>query len=169
MKLENNEFTPFFLPYLNRLSGFGSIPMELERQKNQILNFFRNIPSEKHEFKYQEGKWTIKDILLHLIDTERIFAYRALRISRKDSTPMPGFNENDYVEFAKANLRDFNSLLEEYELVRNNSIGLFKNFNEEQMLYLGTASNSSISVRAIGYIILGHELHHVSVINERYL
>ena len=123
----------------------------------------------KHEFRYAEGKWTIKDIILHLIDAERIFAYRALRIARNDKTALPGFEENDYVVAANANNRGYESLLAEYETVRNVSISLFETFTSEELLRLGTASNNSVSVRAIGYIMLGHELHHKNVILERYL
>ena len=123
----------------------------------------------KHEFRYAEGKWTIKDIILHLIDAERIFAYRALRIARNDKTALPGFEENDYVVTANANNREYESLFTEYETVRNATISLFKTFTSEDFLRLGTASNNSISVRAIGYITLGHELHHKNVILERYL
>ena len=123
----------------------------------------------KHEFRYAEGKWTIKDIILHLIDAERIFAYRALRIARNDNTALPGFEENDYVVAANANNREYESLLAEYETVRNATISLFETFSSEDLLRLGTASNNSVSVRAIGYIMLGHELHHKNVILERYL
>ena len=123
----------------------------------------------KHEFRYAEGKWTIKDIILHLIDAERIFAYRALRIARNDKTALPGFEENDYVISANANEREFESLLKEYIIVREATISLFENLSETDLLKPGTASNASVSVRGIGYCILGHELHHKNIIIERYL
>lgn len=127
------------------------------------------MPIEKQNYRYAEGKWTPKDILLHLVDAERIFAYRALRIARNDKTALPGFEENDYVIEAKAEERSMSSLLEEYSEVRKATISLFLNFGEEVLKRLGEASNCSVSVRAIGYIILGHEKHHVDVIFERYL
>ena len=116
-----------------------------------------------------EGKWTIKDILLHLIVAERIFAYRALRIGRGDTTPLASFEENDYVPNANANLQSLENLLEEFQLVRKSTLLLFKKFSEEQLTYLGTSSDHSISVRAIGFLISGHQNHHLKIIQERYL
>ena len=135
----------------------------------QLINFVKEIPSEKLEYRYAEGKWTIKDIILHMMDTERIFAYRALRISRGDKTPLPGFEENNYVPFAFANSRSIDSLLMEYQNVRKATISFFESLNQEQLLFLGIASNTDISVRAIGFIITGHQNHHLNVITERYL
>ena len=135
----------------------------------QLVDFVKKIPAEKLEYRYAEGKWTIKDIILHMTDTERIFVYRALRISRGDKTPLPGFEENDYVPFAFANNRSIESLLSEYENVRKATISFFESLNEEQLTFLGTASNTAISVRAIGFIITGHQNHHLKVISERYL
>lgn len=117
----------------------------------------------------QKGNGRLKILYCNLIDAERIFAYRALRIARNDKTALPGFEENDYVISANANNREYESLLAEYETVRNASISLFETFTSEDLLRLGTASNNSVSVRAIGYILLGHELHHKNVILERYL
>jgi uncharacterized damage-inducible protein DinB len=134
-----------------------------------MVSFISNIPIEKLEYRYAEGKWTIKDLLLHLIDAERIFAYRALRIGRGDKTPLAGFEENGYVINANANSRSEESLLKEFELVRKSTLELFKNFTDEQLAYLGTSSDSIISVRAIGFIISGHQNHHIKIIQERYL
>lgn len=101
----------------------------------QLVDFVKKIPAEKLEYRYAEGKWTIKDIILHMTDTERIFAYRALRISRGDKTPLPGFEENDYVPFAFANNRSIESLLSEYENVRKATISFFESLNEEQHFF----------------------------------
>ena len=166
--LEINEFSPYYENYIKLVPG-NNINKELIRQKEELLHFYKLIPVFKQEYKYAEGKWTIKDIILHLIDAERIFAYRALRISRSDTTPLPGFDENDYVGMANANDREFESLLSEFETVREATISLFASFTDLDLLRLGTASNASVSVRAIGYIILGHELHHKNIILERYL
>jgi len=164
-----DEFAPFYANYIARSLFHLDIVDGLRKQKEEIVSFFKTIPLQKQEFQYEIGKWTPKDILLHLIDAERIFAYRALRISRKDVTALHGFEENDYVPNAGANSRNMDSLVEEYESVRNATISLFSNFTEEQLVCVGTASGSTVSVRAIGCIILGHELHHVAVIKERYL
>ncbi|WP_130733731.1 DinB family protein [Flavobacterium sp. J27] len=164
-----NEFAPFYANYITKSLLHTDVLEGLKKQKEDIPSFFKSIPVEKLEYRYEEGKWTPKDILLHIIDTERIFSYRALRISRNDMTPLSGFDENEYVPFANASTRTLQSLLEEYESVRNATLSLFVNLSEEQMLRVGHASNSTVSVRAIGSIIIGHELHHVSVIQERYL
>ena len=166
--LQSNEFALYYENYI-KLVQEEDIVKGLLRQKDEMLHFFKSVPVFKHEFQYAEGKWTIKDIILHLIDTERIFAYRALRIARNDQTALPGFEENDYVITANANNREFESLLAEYETVRNASVILFETFTTDDLFRLGIASNNSVSVRAIGYIILGHELHHKNSILEKYI
>ncbi len=166
--LQSNEFAPYYENYI-KLVPEQDIVKGLLKQKEEMLHFFKTIPVFKHEFQYALEKWTIKDIILHLIDAERIFTYRALRIARNDKTELPGFEENDYVVTANANNREYESLLAEYETVRNASISLFETFTTDDLLRLGMASNNSVSVRAIGYIMLGHELHHKNVILERYL
>ena len=164
-----NEFAPFYANYIAKSLQHTNVVAGLKKLRNENITFFKAIAADKLEYQYEVGKWTPKDILLHLIDAERIFSYRALRISRNDSTPLSGFEENEFVTFANANHRTIESLLEEYEAVRNATITLFDNLTEEQMLRVGIASNSTVSVRAIGSIIIGHELHHKSIIQERYL
>jgi hypothetical protein len=166
--LQSTEYAIFYKPYIEAL-GEGVLMNELEQSLSFFINFLKTIPSEKYEFRYAEGKWTIKDIVQHLIDAERIFAYRALRIARKDKTPLPGFEENEYVETALANKRVMNDLMDEFTTVRKATITLFKTFTEEQLLQMGTASEKPVSVRAIGFITLGHQKHHEKVIKERYL
>lgn len=164
-----NEFAPFYANYITKALLHTDIVVGLKTQQETIATFFKSIPENKQEFQYAIGKWTPKDILLHIIDAERIFSYRALRISRNDQTPLPGFEENDYVPYAGANDRSMESLVSEFETVRKATLSLFSNLSEEQLLRVGIASGSTISVRAIGSIILGHELHHVEIIKERYL
>lgn len=166
--LQLNEYVSYQMNYI-KLVEEENIVKGLINQKEEMILFFNSIPEYKHTFCYEKDKWTIKDILLHLSDAERIFAYRALRIVRNDSTALTGFDENEYVITANANERDFDSLLNEYVAVRNATISLFDNFSASDLLKIGTASNASISVRGIGYCILGHELHHRNIILERYL
>lgn len=167
-QLQNNEFSSFYSSYIDEVNDENLIDA-LENGLSQLESFFSNIPFEKLEYRYLENKWTIKDILLHLIDAERIFSYRALRIGRGDVTPLPGFEENDYVPNAMANTRSLENLITEFKAVRNSTLLLFKNFTKEQLLNIGTASNNLISVRAIGFIISGHQNHHLKIIEERYL
>jgi hypothetical protein len=166
--LQANEYVPYQMNYIKLVSE-QNIVKGLKDQKEEMIHFFSSIPVFKQEFRYDEGKWTIKDLLLHLIDAERIFAYRALRIARNDATALPGFDENEFVLASQANEREFVSLLDEYANVRDATISLFSSFSESDVLKLGTASNASVSVRGIGYCVLGHELHHKQIIIERYL
>lgn len=167
-ELSTQEYSAFNATYINALENVSLIE-GLEKGLDQMISFVSAIPAEKWEYRYAENKWTIKDILLHLIDAERIFAYRALRIGRGDKTPLAGFEENNYVPNAGANSRTSESLLEEYQFVRKATLFLFKNLSDEQLEYLGIASNHTISVRAIGFVISGHQNHHLRIIQERYL
>lgn len=166
--LQSNEYAIYYKPYIEALGDIVLLD-ELELSFNHFIDFLNSVPTEKHEFSYAEGKWTIKDIVQHLNDAERIFVYRALRIARKDQTSLPGFEENEYVKAAFANHRTMDDLIEEFVTVRKATSSLFKTFTEEQLIQMGTASEKPVSVRAIGFIILGHQKHHVRIIKERYL
>ncbi|WP_367753175.1 DinB family protein [Flavobacterium sp. WC2430] len=167
-QLPVNEYSEFNATYIKAAGNVDMIE-ELEICLHDFIRFVQNIPMDKFDYRYAEGKWTIKDIIQHIIDTERIFAYRALRISRNDKTPLPGFEENHYVDNTNANERNLQGLLTEMAVVRQATLSLFKSFSEEQLLSTGTASNTSISVRAIAFIIIGHQKHHQKVYQERYL
>lgn len=163
------EFAPYYSTYVDLAKMNDSIIEGLQLSGNDFMSFINSIPENKLEYRYEVNKWTIKDVVLHLIDAERIFAYRALRIARNDLTELPGFEENDYVNEANANLRSISNLIEEYDAVRKSTIILFSNFSNAQLHKIGKASNCSVSVRAIGVIIQGHEKHHAKIIKERYL
>lgn len=167
-QLPVNEYSNFNATYIKAAANVELIE-ELEICLHEFIRFVQNIPMDKFDYRYAEGKWIIKDIIQHVIDTERIFAYRALRISRNDTTPLPGFEENDYVENTKANERGIQDLLAEFSAVRYATLFLFKSFSEEQLKRMGTASGTAISVRAIGFIIIGHQKHHQNIFQERYL
>ncbi|MFV5696395.1 DinB family protein [Flavobacterium sp. LB3P122] len=167
-QLPVNEYSEFNATYI-KAAGYADMIDELEICLHDFIRFVQNIPMDKFDYRYAEGKWTIKDIIQHIIDTERIFGYRALRISRNDKTALPGFEENDYVDNTNANGRNIQDLLAELSAVRHSNLFLFKSFSEEQLKRIGTASNNEISVRAIGFIIIGHQKHHQKVFQERYL
>jgi hypothetical protein len=168
MLLNPKEYDPYYEAYIQLVKKEDCVKYLSENLKT-VVEFYARIPDKKLNFAYAEGKWTVKDILLHLIDTERIFAYRALRIARNDKTAMEGFNHNDFAISAQAKMRNRAGLISEYISVRTATISLFESFTKEQMKLIGIASNSSISVRAIGFIITGHENHHNTIIKERYL
>jgi uncharacterized damage-inducible protein DinB len=168
-QVQPNEYASFYANYINAVSDEYSLVEELEISVHRLIKFVQNIPMDKFDYRYAEGKWTIKDIILHLIDAERIFAYRALRFARKDATPLASFDENIYVDVAHANQRTIQDLLTELAVVRQSTLSLFKSFSEEDLMQIGTASNNPMSVRALGFVIIGHQNHHQRVFLERYL
>ncbi|RXG23482.1 DinB family protein [Leeuwenhoekiella aequorea] len=167
--LNHSEYNPYYSNYISLVSPEIDLIDALEEGKDICLSFYRSIKEEKWTYSYDSGKWTILESLLHVIDTERIFAYRALRIARGDKTPLTGFEQDDYIKPSAANERSMESLLEEYKIVRESSILLFKSFSNEALLHIGSASDSALSARAAGFIICGHEIHHGNIIKTRYL
>jgi len=158
----------WFHPYINQVPE-TDITAAFTNQDHQLIAFFNGIPPEKYDYRYAEGKWTLKEVLQHIIDAERIFTYRALRFSRKDPAPLHGFDENLYAENSKAGSRSWEGLVEEFTHVRKSSGLFFCSLDEEQLEAGGISSGSPIYVRALGYIVLGHALHHRNIIKERYL
>jgi uncharacterized damage-inducible protein DinB len=167
-QLPVNEYANFYSTYIQAIENVELFE-ELEISLHDFIKFVQNIPLDKFDYRYAEGKWTIKDIIQHIIDTERIFSYRALRISRNDITPLPGFEENDYAENTNSNGRSIQELLTELSAVRHSNLLLFKSFSEEQLKRIGIASGKEISVRALGFLIIGHQKHHQKVFAEKYL
>lgn len=167
--LAPTEFAGYYQNYIAQVSEEHPLIEELEIALHRLIRFVQDIPMEKFDYQYAEGKWTIKDILQHLIDAERIFTYRALRFARNDKTDLPGFEENDYVNQARADERTIMQLLTELSAVRHATILLYKTFSEKELLRTGTANNNPMSVRALGFIIIGHQNHHQRVFRERYL
>jgi uncharacterized damage-inducible protein DinB len=166
--LNLNEYHPYFKTYLDKVNDLPLFD-SLANGKDETINFFKNISKSKLEYRYEESKWTIKEILIHIIDTERVFNYRALQFARSDNADLEGFDENEFVRNADLNIRTIDSILEEYSIVRDASIVLFKNFSDDTLKRIGKANNTSLSVRAAGFLICGHETHHIQVIEERYL
>lgn len=166
--LDKNEYNPYYKSYIDNATD-SNIVNGLEQNIYTVVSFYSKVPLTKHDYAYAEGKWTVKDILLHVIDTERIFCYRALRIARKDRTPLAGFEQDDYVITGNSKNRTLKSLLEEYKAVRYATIALYNSFDSKSLVRIGEASGFPISVRALGYIITGHENHHNQVLIERYL
>ena len=167
--LSANEYLPYFTNFLGLLDANQDLLTVLEESGAEAIRFFESIPKDKHAYKYAEGKWDIKEIINHLIDTERIFNYRALCISRQDKTTLNGFDENDYAANSNASNRDMTDLIEEFKLVRQATVALFKSFTNDMLVSFGTAGTGNVSVRATGFIIAGHETHHLSFYKERYL
>jgi DinB superfamily len=163
------EFPDYSQDYIDCVKG-DDIEAALSEQLESTLKLLGRIDDHTAEtFVYAPGKWTIKEVVGHISDTERVFAYRALRFARHDSTPLPGFEQDDYVPFARSNERSLAELLNEFSLVRQSTIALFRSMPSEAWLVRGTANNQSTTVRGVGFQLGGHEGHHVNILRERYL
>lgn len=165
--LPENECPAYFESYLKLVSE--DIGSELADQLINYIDFLQNIPQEKELYSYGPGKWTIKEVIGHNTDTERLMVTRALRIARNDKTPIPGFNEGDYVAATHFNAKDMDALIQDFVAVRNSTLSFFQSLEEEELLRIGTASNKSVSVRALFYFIIGHIRYHENILKERYL
>lgn len=163
-----DEFNPYYGRYIDKVPD-GDIVRTLRTQVAATAGFLRSIPDARHGHRYSDGKWSIREVIGHLCDCERIFAYRAMRFARADETSLPGFDENEFVRRARLDDRPFESLVSEYEAVRAATVALFDGLFPEEWSRSGLANNSAVSVRALAWIIAGHELHHVGIIRERYV
>ena len=164
---EPTEYADFYANYVSKVPGSDVLGV-LESQRLQMLQMFAGRSERDGSFRYAPGKWTVKEVLGHIADTERIFAYRALRIARGDQTPLPGFEQDDYVRSGAFGDRTLAGLTEEFEAVRTASILLLRSFNEEAWSRRGMASQKEVTVRALGFMIAGHQIHHRMILEERY-
>ena len=164
----SGEYDPYFDRYI-RLAPKGDIIVQLEAQFGETARLLDRVPAKRGSFRYAPGKWTLTEVIGHVADTERVFAYRALRFSRNDRTPLPGFEQDDFVAQGAFGARTLAAVTAELAAVRAATIALFKGLTPEQLLRRGIANNVEMSVRAVPYLLAGHELHHVAVIRERYL
>jgi uncharacterized damage-inducible protein DinB len=158
----------FYHKYIN-LVNEQNLNEAMRNHQFSLVSELKNIPDEKWDYRYAEGKWTIKEVVQHIIDGERIFCYRALNFARKDRNELPGFDENEFAAVSKADKRSKHDLLEELTTVQKSSMQLFASFDEEQLDQSGKANGNSIYVNGIGFIIVGHTLHHLNILRERYL
>lgn len=168
-KPAEGEYAPYTIMYIGLLPDDGLILKHLKDNLKATTDFIYSLPEEKLTYRYAEGKWTIKELLVHLIDDERIYAYRALRFARNDKTELPGFEQDNYALHSGANERDIKDILMEFTAVRKATISLFEGLDGEALLRAGTADGKVMSVRAAAYHIAGHELRHINIIKERYL
>jgi uncharacterized damage-inducible protein DinB len=164
-----DEYASYAEMYIGLLPDDRQVLRHLQNNLAATVDLILSLPEEKFCFRYAEGKWTIKEILVHLIDDERIYAYRALRFARRDRTKLPGFEQDAYALESRANDRGVKNILEELKIVREATVSLFNNFDENILMRKGVADGCVMSVRAIAYHIAGHELRHINIIKERYL
>ncbi len=164
---EASEYAGYYGTYISVVPGSDVIGA-MEAQRLQTMQLFAGRSERDGNFRYGPDKWTVKEVVGHLADSERIFTYRALRIARGDKTPLPGFEQNDYVRNGGFGARTLANLAEEFALVRSASLAMFRSFAEEAWPRMGTASENPVSVRALAFIVAGHELHHRRILEERY-
>jgi uncharacterized damage-inducible protein DinB len=163
-----SEYPPYYQGYVGRVPD-GDIVIQLERQLQDITALLGGLTEQQGEHRYAAGKWTVKEVVGHIADAERIFCYRALRFARGDATPLSPFDENLYVPEMGCGGRTLKDLVDEYRAVRRATLAFARSLTEVTAARAGTASGKSITVRALVYISAGHELHHVAILKERYL
>jgi uncharacterized damage-inducible protein DinB len=163
------EFPQYAAMYIDLLPDDGLILKHLEENYKATKKLVLSLSAEKLLYRYAENKWTIKEVLVHIIDDERIYAYRAMCFARGEKTPLPGFEQDDYALNSGANERDIDNILQEYEAVRRSTIALFNGLPDSAFAKTGIANNNIDSVRALVYHLAGHELHHINLIKSRYL
>ncbi len=163
------EYNPAFSGYVNKALAVSDPLQKLSDQLGEALSLLRPLDENQQQFRYAPGKWSVQEMLGHIIDTERIFSCRALRVARADQTPLPSFDQDPYVAAAEFERCDWIELLEEFEHVRRATILLLKHLPDAAWSRSGTASNAPITVRALAYILIGHVEHHLDILRERYL
>jgi hypothetical protein len=161
-------YPPFYETYISKIDTGVDVLVSLEEGLRAVMTTFKFMSEEKARFRYADGKWSVKEVFGHLIDTERIMAFRALCIARGEKNALPGFDENAYVEQANFTDQSLGDMLEHYKMVRYSTILLKKTFSEEILDRKGIANGNDVNVRALMYIIVGHEKHHMQVLKERY-
>lgn len=167
MRPAPNEYAPYYQRYIDLVPD--TVLEALQQQCSDFTRFVRAVPPEKADLAYAPGKWTVKEVIGHMIDTERIMACRALRIARGDKTPLPGFEQDDYVIRGHFASRDMAGLADEFETLRCSNLFFFKSLDETALTETGIASDKPVSVRALIYIIAGHTHHHYSILKDKYL
>ena len=165
---QSGEYSPYYDRYLAAVPE-GDVFQLLERGVEKLAILLDDLTEEQSGYRYAADKWTIKEVVVHMIDVERVFAYRALRFSRNDETPLPGFEQDDYVREGNADERTLRDLLHEYRAVRAATLALFRGMNDVMLERRGVANGAEMTVRAVPWIIVGHERHHVEILKQRYL
>lgn len=164
----SDEYTSYHGTYITKVPD-GDVRQHLRRQLHELMATLSGVSDDQAAVGYGPGKWTLKEMLLHVIDAERVFSYRLLRVARGDATPLPGFEQDDWVPHSRANSRTLPSLLVEFAAVRAATLALVESLDDAAWARRGTASGHPTSARALAYIIAGHDLHHQAILRERYL
>ncbi len=167
-KPQATEYNVWFANYISQTPEGNVLELLSQNQKN-TSDLVRNIPESKADFAYAEGKWTIKEVLGHIVDSERVFAFRLFWFLRKAGTPMPSFDQDEFMKSANFASRTLKSLADEFVVVRESTLFLVREISEKDLAVQGIMSGNPVSIRALLYILTGHEIHHVNILKERYL
>ena len=168
-ELQPTEFDVYYKRYIDKLPLNISLLKSFSEGKENTINFFSNIKKEKLEYRYQPEKWSVKEILQHQIDTERIFMNRCFRIARRDTTALSGFDQNIYIEPSGAHQKSIENLIIEFSINREHSINFLSSISNEDLCFIGNANGNAMSARAAAFVIPGHDIWHQEIIKERYL
>lgn len=168
-ELKKDEIGEFYWNYINLIPDDAELIGTLKKNTEDMVQFFRSIPAEKWRYSYAAGKWSVLEMVQHLIDTDRIFQYRALSFARHESKSLPGFDHDSYVLHSGAEKREADNLIEEFKQVRESGIYLFRSFTDEMLAQKGIMNDMTATARAIGFVMAGHALHHKDIIRKRYL
>jgi len=164
-----NEYHEYYARYLNLVNDNTELIEGYRKGKKDMIDLVNSIPEEKMSFRYQPEKWSINELIQHLIDTERVFMYRCFRIARNDKTELAGFEQDDFIKPSEADLKSKAEILEEFSINRDNSIALLKSLSEKNLAFIGNANGGNASARSIAFTVLGHDMHHTNIIKQRYL
>ena len=164
-----NEYPVYAEMYMQLVKKDGSLIKQLKSSLEKTKTLISSLSNEELDYRYEKNKWSIKEILVHIIDDERIYGYRALSFARNDKTNLPGFEQEDYNLYSDTSERTIENIMEEYEALRFSTIALFNGLSEKSLAYMGIAYGNQASARALGYHILGHDLHHIKIIEDLYL
>jgi hypothetical protein len=167
--LNPNEYNEYYSSYIGLLDDNTEIIDGYYQDKKMMEEFINSIPDDKLLYRYQPEKWSVSEVIQHLIDTERIFMYRCFRIARNDKTELAGFDQDNFIIPSEANSKSKEQILEEFSENRNYSISLLKSLSEKNLAFIGNANGGNVSARAAAYIVLGHDIWHANIIKERYL
>lgn len=165
---DSSEYAAYYEGYISKVPD-GDLVGTLKKQLDDTLGLIKSIPEDRGGFRYGEGKWSIKEVIGHVIDGERIFSYRVLRFGRGDATPLASFEQDGYISTGNFDKRTLENLANEYEHVRRATISLLENMDADAWARRGTASDNEVSVRALAFIIAGHERHHMEILRTKYL
>lgn len=169
LELNTNEYDAYYSRYLNLVNDNSTLIEGYQKGKKEMIDLINSIPEEKMTFRYQPEKWSINELIQHLIDTERIFMYRCFRIARNDSTKLAGFEQDDFIKPSEADLKTKAEILAEFTINRDNSISLLKSLSDKNLCFIGNANGGDASARSVAFTVLGHDKHHTNIIKERYL